>query len=79
MPAEEVDGVATFYTMIFRKPVGRNIIFVCDSVTCYMLGYESIYNYISKKIGIKFGETTQTAVYTSSKPMSWAIATMPRP
>jgi NADH-quinone oxidoreductase subunit E len=64
MPAEEVDGVATFYSMIFRKPVGRNIILICDSVSCYMLGFESIYNYISKKIGIKFGETTPDQRFT---------------
>ena len=64
MPAEEVDGVATFYSMIFRKPVGRNIILICDSVSCYMLGYESIYKYISNKIGIKFGETTPDKRYT---------------
>lgn len=64
MPAEEVDGVATFYNMIFRKPVGRNVILICDSVSCYMLGYESIYNYISKKIGIKFGETTPDSRFT---------------
>ena len=64
MPAEEVDGVATFYSMIFRKPVGRNIILICDSVTCYMLGYESIYQHISKKFGIKFGETTPDNRFT---------------
>lgn len=64
MSAEEVDGVATFYTMIFRKPIGRNIIAVCNSVTCYMLGYESIYNRISKQLGIKFGETTADQRFT---------------
>ncbi len=64
MSSEEVDGVATFYTMIFRKPVGRNIIFICNSVTCYMLGFESVYNYISRKLGIKFGETTSDHRFT---------------
>jgi NADH-quinone oxidoreductase subunit E len=64
MSAEEVDGVATFYTMIFRKPVGRNIIFVCNSITCYMLGFEPVYNYISNKLGIRFGETTPDQRFT---------------
>jgi NADH-quinone oxidoreductase subunit E len=64
MSAEEVDGVATFYSMIFRKPVGRNIIAVCNSITCYMLGYEPVYNYLSKKLGIKFGETTPDQRFT---------------
>jgi NADH-quinone oxidoreductase subunit E len=64
MSAEEVDGVATFYSMIFRKPVGRKIIAVCNSITCYMLGYEPVYDYISEKLGIKFGETTQDKRFT---------------
>ncbi len=64
MSYEEVDGVATFYNMIFRKPVGRNIICVCNSVTCYMMGYESIYERISKKLGIKWGETTSDGRFT---------------
>jgi NADH-quinone oxidoreductase subunit E len=64
MPVEEIDGVATFYNMIFRKPVGRNIIMLCNSVTCYMLGYETIYQHISKRLGIKFGETTPDQRFT---------------
>ena len=64
MPAEEVDGVATFYNMIFRKPVGRNVILVCNSVTCYMMGYESVYKHISNKLGIKWGETTADKRFT---------------
>jgi NADH-quinone oxidoreductase subunit E len=64
MPAEEIEGVATFYNMIFRKPVGRNIIMICNSVTCYMLGYETIYQHVSNKLGIKFGETTPDQRFT---------------
>jgi NADH-quinone oxidoreductase subunit E len=61
---EEVDSVATFYSRIYRKPVGRNVILVCDSVSCMIMGYESVYNYISKKIGIGFGETTSDRRFT---------------
>ena len=57
MSNEEVDGIATFYSRIYRKPVGRNIILICDSVSCMIMGYESLYNHISKKTGIRFGET----------------------
>jgi len=64
MPVEEIDGVATFYSMIFRKPVGRNIILVCDSITCFLMGYETIYQHISKRLGIKFGETTSDNRFT---------------
>lgn len=55
---DEVDGVATFYSRIYRKPIGRNVILICDSVSCMIMGYGSIYDYISKKLGISFGGTT---------------------
>ena len=61
---EEVDGVATFYSRIYRKPVGRNVILICDSVSCMIMGYGSIYEYISKKLGISFGETTSDGRFT---------------
>jgi len=64
MSYEEVDGVATFYNMIFRKPVGRNVIYVCNSVTCYMMGYEGLYQSLTKKLGIKWGETTPDGRFT---------------
>jgi NADH-quinone oxidoreductase subunit E len=61
---EEVDGVATFYSRIYRKPVGRNIILICDSVSCMIMGYESLFGHISKKLGINFGETTPDNRFT---------------
>jgi NADH-quinone oxidoreductase subunit E len=61
---EEVDGVATFYSRIYRKPVGRNVILICDSVSCMIMGYGSIYEHISKKLGINFGETTSDGRFT---------------
>jgi NADH-quinone oxidoreductase subunit E len=61
---EEVDSVATFYTRIYRKPVGRNVILVCDSVSCMIMGYEKIYDYLSGKLGISFGETTSDGRFT---------------
>jgi len=64
MSNEEVDGVATFYSRIYRKPVGRNVILICDSVSCMIMDYETLYNYISKKIGISFGETTADGRFT---------------
>jgi len=61
---EEVDGVATFYSRIYRKPVGRNVILVCDSVSCMIMGYESLYEYISGKLGIAFGGTSTDGRFT---------------
>ena len=61
---EEVDGVATFYSRIYRKPVGRNVILICDSVSCMIMGYLSLYDYISGKLGIRFGESTPDGRFT---------------
>lgn len=61
---EDVDSVATFYSRIYRKPVGRNVILICDSISCMIMGYGSVYEFISKKIGISFGETTSDGRYT---------------
>lgn len=64
MAVEEVDSIATFYTRLYRKPVGRNVILVCDSVSCMVMGYETLYKKISEKLSIKFGETTRDGRYT---------------
>jgi NADH-quinone oxidoreductase subunit E len=64
MSAEEVDNVATFYSRIYRRQVGRNVILICDSMTCMIMGYESVYKYLSAKLGIQFGETTPDGRYT---------------
>src|SRR5512133_1814777 len=64
MSNEDVDGVATFYSRIYRKPVGRNVILICDSVSCMIMGYETLYDYLTKKIGISFGETTPDGRFT---------------
>ncbi len=64
MPAEDVDGVATFYTRIYRKPVGRNVILLCDGAGCMIAGYESLYSYISSRLSVRFGETTGDGRFT---------------
>lgn len=61
---EELDSVATFYNLIYRKPVGRNIILLCDSISCYVMGYEKIYDHLKSKLNIKFGETTEDGRFT---------------
>jgi NADH-quinone oxidoreductase subunit E len=64
IPAEEVESIATFYTRIYRKPVGRNIILICDNISCMIMGYESVYKKISEKLSIHFGETTADGRFT---------------
>jgi NADH-quinone oxidoreductase subunit E len=62
--AEEVDGVATFYSRIYRKPVGRNVILLCDSISCMIMGYGSLYEYMSEKLSVRFGDTTDDGRFT---------------
>lgn len=64
MTAEEVDSVATFYNLIFRKPVGLHVILMCDSVSCWAMGYDKIRAHIKSKYGIGFGETTSDNRFT---------------
>ena len=60
----EMEELATFYTFLYREPVGKYVIHVCDSIICWMDGYESIRDYLSKKLGIKMGETTSDGLFT---------------
>jgi NADH-quinone oxidoreductase subunit E len=64
MTPAEVDAVATFYNMIYRKPVGRHVIRVCDSVTCWILGADSLVDHLRKRLGIDLGETTADSRFT---------------
>jgi len=64
MSAEEVDSVATFYNLVFRKPVGRHVILLCDSVSCYILGYKTILDVLKEKLGIELGDTTEDDRFT---------------
>lgn len=62
--AAELEGVATFYSLIFRKPVGRHVIKVCDSITCFAVGYEDIRATLEQQLGIGFGQTTADGRFT---------------
>ncbi len=64
MSDAEVDNVATFYSRIYRQPVGRNIILICDGMSCMIMGYQSLYDFLSKELGIKWGETTSDNRFT---------------
>ena len=64
MSPDAIDSVATFYNLIFRKPVGRHVILVCDSVSCWVMGYEKIAESLKEKLSIEFGETTKDDRFT---------------
>jgi NADH-quinone oxidoreductase subunit E len=64
MSAAEIDSVATFYNLIFRKPVGRHVILLCDSISCYVMGYQKIYEGLQRQLNVKFGQTTTDKRFT---------------
>jgi NADH-quinone oxidoreductase subunit E len=64
MTPDELDGVATFYSLIFREPLGRHVILICDSVTCWIMGYESLLEQLESRLGIGLGETTADGRFT---------------
>lgn len=64
IPASDVEGVATFYNMIFRQPVGRHVITVCDSIGCFLTGYEELIAAFKAKLGIELGQTTSDNRFT---------------
>lgn len=64
MTTEELDSVATFYNMLFRRPVGRHVILVCDSISCWVMGYEGIRDAIMQKLSIRYGQTTSDDRFT---------------
>lgn len=64
MSADELDGVATFYNLIFRRQVGRHVILLCDSVSCWIMGYPNIRQTLNQELGIDFGETTPDGQFT---------------
>jgi NADH-quinone oxidoreductase subunit E len=64
MTPDELDAVATFYSFIFRKPVGRHVILICDSISCWVVGYNPLLDLIKNNLGIAFGETTNDKRFT---------------
>ena len=64
MSADEVDSVATFYNLIFRRPVGRHVILVCDSISCWVMGYEELRQSLMDHLQIKYGQTTPDGRFT---------------
>ncbi len=59
-----VHEVVTFYTMYYRRPVGRYVIKVCRNLTCTLMGGETIINYLRKKLKVELGNTSSDGKFT---------------
>jgi NADH-quinone oxidoreductase subunit E len=64
MTPAEVDSIATFYNLIFRRPVGRHVILICDSVSCYVMDYKKIKAHLEKRLGVPLGQTSSDNRFT---------------
>lgn len=64
LTALQVEELATFYEMIYRRPVGKRVIHVCDSISCWAVGGETMLAHIGRRLGVEPGETTGDGMFT---------------
>ena len=64
MSAEHLDSIATFYNLIFRKPVGRHVVMFCDSISCHIMGCSGIRRALCDQLEVQPGETTADGRFT---------------
>jgi NADH-quinone oxidoreductase E subunit len=64
LTVDDVESVATFYTMYYQHPPGKKVIQVCTSISCYLRGCDRLVSHLEKRLGIKRGETSVDGNYT---------------
>ncbi|MDO5768047.1 MAG: NADH-quinone oxidoreductase subunit NuoE [Psychrobacter sp.] len=64
VPVTDIEGVATFFNRIYRSPVGRHVILICDSIACYLTGYQALSAELKSQLGIEYGQTTPDGRFT---------------
>jgi NADH-quinone oxidoreductase subunit E len=64
MTTHELDSIATFYSFIFRKPVGKHVVLVCDSISCFITGQALLLSHLTDRLGVRPGETTRDGRFT---------------
>jgi NADH-quinone oxidoreductase E subunit len=64
LTVDDVESVATFYTMYYQQPPGKKVIKVCTSISCYLRNCDALVNHFEQRLGIKRGETTANGNYT---------------
>jgi NADH-quinone oxidoreductase subunit E len=64
LPVSHVDGVLTFYTMFNLRPVGRNLLQFCTSISCHLLGAGALVAHCRRRLGIGLEETTKDGKFT---------------
>ncbi len=64
MTPVELDSIATFYDKIYRKPVGKHVITICDSVSCWVTGSVDLIDHLLSSLDVGLGETTRDGQFT---------------
>lgn len=64
MSDAELDSVASFYNLIYRRPVGKYVIKCCDSASCWLLDGQKLYQHLQQRLSISPGETTSDGRFT---------------
>jgi NADH-quinone oxidoreductase subunit E len=64
MSTADVDGVATFYNLIRRKPVGRHVALICDSISCWIMGCDRVRDQLCARLGTTLGGSTADGRFT---------------
>jgi NADH-quinone oxidoreductase E subunit len=64
MTVDDVESIATFYTMYYQQPPGKRVIKVCTSISCYLRNCDALVDHLEQRLGIKRGETTADGNYT---------------
>jgi NADH-quinone oxidoreductase E subunit len=64
LTVDDVESVATFYTMYYQHPPGKKVVKVCTSISCYLRGCDALVSHLEKRLGIKRGETSADGNYT---------------
>jgi NADH-quinone oxidoreductase subunit E len=64
VPAMQVKEALTWYSMLYRTPMGRNVVKVCRSISCALCGEERLIEHLTRKLGVKPGQTTPDGKFT---------------
>src|SRR5881227_157584 len=64
LTVDDVESVATFYTMYYQHQPGKKVIKVCTSISCYLRTCDALVGHLKKRLGIQRGETTPDGNYT---------------
>lgn len=60
----ELEELATFYDFIYRSPVGKYVIHVCDSLICWLDGYQWVVDYLCERLNLKMGGMSPDGLFS---------------